>query len=497
VRQVKFVKNLLTIEAAGEHCVLATKADDGSDQHVLILCNAIGTPIDSKYIDIAPTFVAMTDSQIVACSPECVYVWTYAQEAAEVNARGRKRDERIFHIDDNPTGGSSAVAKFKKAGQETADPICAVCASDKTMVVGRSSGTLMQYELPRVALSMKHVLPCRSQKLALNCTSSRLGIIDIDGKLSMFDLDARGVDPKTGEQIYGERLDFERKDVWDIKWATDNPELFAMMEKTRMYIFKGMDPEEPVNCSGYICNFEDLQIQSVLLDDIMLDPERPTKDHMLDMEIKSLRDTRDLLDKVGIADAYTFIEQNPHPRLWRLLAEAALDALDFDVADKAFVRCQDYQGLEFVKRLNKIGNRRMQAAEVAAYFKRFEEAEREYLDIDRRDLAVKMREKLGDWFRVVQLLKTGGDGGDDALLERAWNAIGDYYADRQKWSNAVTYYVQGRNQARLAECYYRLEDYPGLESMIETLPENHKLLVDIAEKCVTVGLCQQAVAAYS
>ena len=51
-----------------------------------------------------------------------------------------------------------------------------------------------------------------------------------------------------------------------------------------------------------------------------------------------------------------------------------------------------------------------------------------------RDLAVSLRKKLGDWFRVVQLLKTGGGGGDDKALEHAWNSIGDYYADRQKWS---------------------------------------------------------------
>ena len=41
---------------------------------------------------------------------------------------------------------------------------------------------------------------------------------------------------------------------------------------------------------------------------------------------------------------------------------------------------------------------------------------------------------------------------------------------------AVTYYVQGRNQERLAECYYTLVDYGGLEKMVQALPENHKLL---------------------
>lgn len=90
------------------------------------------------------------------------------------------------------------------------------------------------------------------------------------------------------------------------------------------------------------------------------------------------------------------------------------------------------------------------------------------------------------WLKISQLLLIG----DDQLLEQAWNAIGDYYADRQKWQNAVTYYVQGRNQARLAECYYMLEDYIGLEKMINTLPENHALLevssVDITTYCSRV-----------
>lgn len=50
-----------------------------------------------------------------------------------------------------------------------------------------------------------------------------------------------------------------------------------------------------------------------------------------------------------------------------------------------------------------------------------------------RDLAIGLRIKLGDWFRVLQLLRTGSGHSDDALLEQAHNAIGDYFADRQKW----------------------------------------------------------------
>lgn len=68
----------------------------------------------------------------------------------------------------------------------------------------------------------------------------RLSIIDISGILTFFDLDSKDV---SGKEIKGEQLSIERKDVWNMKWADDNPELFAMMEKTRMYVFKGLEPE--------------------------------------------------------------------------------------------------------------------------------------------------------------------------------------------------------------------------------------------------------------
>lgn len=50
-----------------------------------------------------------------------------------------------------------------------------------------------------------------------------------------------------------------------------------------------------------------------------------------------------------------------------------------------------------------------------------------------RDLAIGLRIKLGDWFRVLQLLRIASGDCDDALLEQAYNGVGDYFADRQKW----------------------------------------------------------------
>ncbi|XP_032299550.1 WD repeat-containing protein 35 [Coturnix japonica] len=488
-----------------EYCVLREKCINNtfiSLQYVLVLCNSIGTPLDPKYIDIGPLFVTMTKTHVIAASKEAFYIWQYRVAkrltAMEINqvARTRKEGrERIYHIDDTPSGSGGGHLDYSKAVEGTRDPICAITASDKILLVGRESGTIHRYSLPNVGIIQKYTLNYRAHQLSLNCNSSRVAIIDLSGVLTFFDLDAR-VTSSTGQQVIGEQLKLERKDVWDMKWAKDNPDLFAVMEKTRMYVFRNLDPEEPIQTSGYICNFEDLEIKSVLLDEILKNPERPNKDYIINFEIRSLRDSRALIEEVGIEESSQFIEDNPHPRLWRLLAEAALQKLDLQTAEQAFVRCKDYQGIKFAKRLGNLQSESMKQAEVAAYFSRFEEAERMYLDMDRRDLAIGLRIKLGDWFRVLQLLKTGSGDSDDALLEQAHNAIGDYFADRQKWLNAVQYYVQGRNQERLAECYYMLEDYEGLENLVNSLPENNKLLPDIAHMFVRVGMCEQAVAAF-
>ncbi|KAM4772218.1 WD repeat-containing protein 35 [Rhinophrynus dorsalis] len=512
-KYVKYVKSLISVTTCGDFCILATKADENQQQedhenetngatYVLVLCNSIGTPLDSKYIDIVPMFVTMTKAHVIAASKEAFYVWQYrvakkltAMEINQVSRTRKEGRERIFHIDDNPSGTVEGSLDYTKAVQVARDPICCITASDKVLIVACESGTVKRYSLPNVCVVQTYVLGFRAYQMGLNCNSSRLAIIDISGLLTFFDLDARNTD-STGQQVIGEKLRFERKDVWDMKWANDNPDLFAMMEKTRMYVFRNLDPEEPIQTSGYICNFEDLEIKSVLLDELLKDPEHPNKDYMINFEIRSLRDSRALIEKVGIEDASQFIEDNPHPRLWRLLAEAALEKLDLPTAEQAFVRCKDYQGIEFVKRLANLQSESMKQAEVAAYFGRFVEAEKMYLDMDRRDLAIGLRTKLGDWFRVLQLLRQGSGDSDDALQEQAYNAIGDYFADRQKWVNAVQYYVQGRNQERLAECYYMLEDYNGLEVLASSLPENHKLLPDIARMFVTVGMCEQAVTAF-
>jgi hypothetical protein len=64
-------------------------------------------------------------------------------------------------------------------------------------------------------------------------------------------------------------------------------------------------------------------------------------------------------------EAQAFITDNAHPRLWRLLAEHALERLDLATAEKGFVHCRDMQGLQLVRHLGKLGDKDKQQAEVS------------------------------------------------------------------------------------------------------------------------------------
>lgn len=49
-----------------------------------------------------------------------------------------------------------------------------------------------------------------------------------------------------------------------------------------------------------------------------------------------------------------------------------------------------------------------------------------------RDLALNLRQVLGDWFRVIQIMKMGVRG-SDIQMETTWNCIGHYFYDRRNW----------------------------------------------------------------
>lgn len=81
-----------------------------------------------------------------------------------------------------------------------------------------------------------------------------MAVIDSTGLLTLLEMSedniiGRSPSPESSHS-------FQRRDVWTLKWASDDPELLAIMEKTRMYVIRGYNPEEPISTSAYIASFE-------------------------------------------------------------------------------------------------------------------------------------------------------------------------------------------------------------------------------------------------
>ncbi|XP_071440698.1 WD repeat-containing protein 35 [Hetaerina americana] len=515
VLYTKTVKFLYGMASSGDHCVLATLEEDSpsvgarGEEEVkgkfgLILCNAIGTPVDTKYVNVEPFWISMNNSHVFAASKDRFLLWRYrtpkSRSAMEIStALLHEKKDKVFHVDDTPIGVPNPVWQLDQSvKQGTNDPICCLASSDQLLIIGRESGQLQRYSvLPSVALLGTHVAVAKPNQMAINSDSTRLSVIDVNGMLTLVDLTSSGEEQSLVSS-------FERRDVWDARWASDNPLQLAAMEKTRMYIFRDLDPEEPILSSGYICSFRDLEIRAALMDEIitsslMSGDEHPSvSEHILDLEVKSLRDTRDLLSKVGIGEASTFIEENPHPRLWRLLGEAALKTLDLERAEEAFVRCRDYGSIKFAKRLATVQGEKLKRAEVAAYLKDFDLAEQLYIEADRRDLALTLREKLGDWQSALQLMHSGGSGGhvEDWRREQACNEAGDLLAVSGEWSRAKEMYTKGGDVERLARCLHALEEWEELSALAKSFSPGHPMLMELGQMFASVGMCGDAVDAY-
>ncbi|EPB67672.1 hypothetical protein ANCCEY_13238 [Ancylostoma ceylanicum] len=163
---------------------------------------------------------------------------------------------------------------------------------------------------------------------------------------------------------------------------------------------------------------------------------------------QSLRDAKQLLERLKIEEAVEFIGRNPHPRLWSLLAEVALLRMDIPTAEYAYVgvvfssssdsaktsmrfpfqvKMYDYGGLRFCKRIVDIQDPELRKAEIFVHLGKIAEAENVYLEQDRR-------------------------------------------------KEAADHYELAKKLEDLMVCYIHMDDFISLENLAKQLPDNHPLL---------------------
>jgi hypothetical protein len=131
--------------------------------------------------------------------------------------------------------------------------------------------------MPEIKLQQRYSLSYAAEHMALNSTNRRLALITKHHVLKFFDIkdNAPIVIPN-----------FERRDVWCLIWDKDREDTLVCMEKQKVVVINGLEVEDPVINSGYLCSFSALTVKCAQLDEILRDPERPMKTSLIDIETK-------------------------------------------------------------------------------------------------------------------------------------------------------------------------------------------------------------------
>ena len=164
-KHVMYMKRLQKIASCDEYCILVAKNEEVANQWYVVLCNAVGCPVDSKTVTIEPKHVAMSKTHVIIASDEVVYYWHYRQKNSNVMAlggKGKSGKENAFHIDEQPkTDGIYDKNTWKAPDLNCDDPISAIAASTDAFLIGRVSGAVLKYTIPYIQLESRMTLRSR------------------------------------------------------------------------------------------------------------------------------------------------------------------------------------------------------------------------------------------------------------------------------------------------------------------------------------------------
>ncbi|KAK6762086.1 hypothetical protein RB195_022980 [Necator americanus] len=452
-------------------------------QCLLQLCNNIGTCIDFKYLDIEPSCISLNNWAAVVAGGESYFIWHFFVPHKSACTRSDKSivENRIHKLTEETVVKEEGRRKF------CPDQITHSCMGNNFCILYCDSGVVYKVSLHDGSVENRYVFIPNIVKMELNSMCTRLATVDTTNLLQFFEIGENFV-----KKIHG----LEVKEVADFQWDEDQEDSIAYLTKQKLTVLRGNEAEEGISCDGYICSFRGLVVRTVLLDNFLLYNASADKRFIVDSEIKSLRDAKHLLECLKIEEAVDFVRRNPHPRLWKLIAEVALSKVDVLIAEYAYAKMHDYSGLRFCKRVLDIQDPELKKAEIFVHLGKMTNAERVYLDQDRRDLAISVHKKTDEWLHVLRLMSSVPNSTSDKGRMEALVNVANYHRDRQRWKSAADHYELARTLENLMVCYIHLDDFSSLELLTKQLPNGHPILSAIAEFFASAGLCEQAVQSF-
>lgn len=510
IKSYKFVKTLLGIRSSDSFCIISAQIKE--NEYILILCNSIGSPVDSRQINIRPEYITINDTHAIIASTDYVYIWHFRYQKVDVSMHyGNKLNtdllnknmmkEIAFYIEDTPNLKDNYSKETFQLSKSTNDPISAIFCNDKFLITACESGRAFLYSLPMIGAPEKLFLGSKVINIGLSPDGTYAWGIDDLHFLNVWDL-TKPTNAIANSSLKGlKKEEFEKNDVWTVIWSKDDSKSFAFTQKNILNIYKNFECEEVLHCNGYLADFSNLRINAIMLEEIISKQIENYSDINIDnvsiiFETRILRDLREMIENnINLEDMYNYVDKNNHPRLWELFTKHCMLKLDFTMAEKCLIRSQDFIGLSLLKRLKTIEEDDFKKAEVHQHFFEYDKAEEIYRKKERKDLVINMRIKLGHWDKVIQLLQESTVIQEDNL-KIALNNLATQFIEKQQYDKAEELLSKTGNREELINVWFLTEQFQKASEYIDNIPEESEFLLFMGEKFELYGLTQEAVKCY-
>ena len=256
-----------------------------------------------------------------------------------------------------------------------------------------------------------------------------------------------------------------------------------------------------IKCSDYLGKYYNNEISTIKIEKLNNDRNNDFfegKNYIKIYQNKVLKEFNELLENSQITDlkpALEYASKKPCNTFYSKIAKKALEKLDFDSAQTAMLQTGDLEGLQFLNKIKNIEDDELKKAEILEFNNNYDEASNKYKNMGRNDLNLAMNIKLGKWDKVTDMMSKNDD--KDENLKIAYNNYADELFEKKDYDKAEEYYKKSGNLHGLVNTYFAKEEYNKASDMIDIIPKEDEFLEKMGDKFKGLGMCEEAVKAYS
>ena len=522
-KQCKLVYNLINIISSDFYCTIIQENKEKKEYSFMITNNFCNV-LENKLIPIKPLFSAMNNQFIVISDSDYVYVLQYkgyykpkkegskkdknAKNNEIINITGMKYNipmskldpngmhEFCFFIDSELNPDIEYNYKTFIKNKKSKNSIINISLNNINLYIAKSNGIINKYNLYTMSLERKFKLEESIKSFGISPFDKYLWCINNNDYLSIYLLDKEKP----------EKLNYYQKEVWDIKWQEKTEEEeredtleFVILQKNRLYFINNLEVEgDLIKCTDYLAKYYNNEVIAVKIEKLNNDRYNDFflgKDYYQIFQNKFLNEFNQLLENEDLKPALDYAAKKPNNKLYSKIIKKSLEKLDFDTAQKAMLQTYDFEGLQFLKKVKNIENDEYKKAAILEYNNNFEEASNEYNKAGRNDLKLQMNIKLGKWDEVTDMMSKNNP--NDENLKIVYNNYADELYEKKDYDQAEEYYKKSGNLHGLINTYFAKEDYNKAAEMIDVLPKEDEFLEQMGDKFRGLGMCQEAVLAYT